>query len=420
MEKRNIYKNPSKFMESLRNQIVEGSYIKPAQDSDTESMSLVKSSISEQSKFLPMFYNTCYYQVRSGKLLKYEHHEFIARKNREQIEMLNKGESGSYCGEISSAAIRNIKKKVEIWYDAITIYNAGLNDQLFQKKRRLTFVTLTLSATQFHSDKEIKESILKPFLRKIKTLYSAWNYIWKAEKQVNGNIHFHVIMDVFIDKLAVQEIWNNCQENLGYITEFSKKFKHANPPSTKIEAVDNFEKAAKYLSKYLSKEGENGTIEGAIWKASKSVSTLQFFEFVSDFMIDKRLDDAVDRGDITYNCGERYAFYNTDVNMLRRLLPERNLIEWDSYKSYLCEYLFSGERSESFHFHCLFDHGDKLPDQEKRPLIARIEYPENIQLKLWDQQEIELVKNAGLLSPKFGKRISKDYYSPEWIRDLIR
>jgi hypothetical protein len=131
------------------------------------------------------------------------------------------------------------------------------------------------------------------------------------------------------------------------------------------------------------------------------------------------LDNAVDRGEITYNCGDRYAFYNTDYKLLEKILPESNLKEWNLYKSYLCDYMFNNYRESSFHFHSLSLGEWSTSPAVHEPLIARIEYPENVQLKLWNNQNLEIVKNAGLLNPKFAKKLKVEETSPEWIMRLI-
>ena len=53
---------------------------------------------------------------------------------------------------------------------------------------RLCFVTLTLSAKQFHSDNEIKAQLLNQFLVEFSSTWKVKHYVWRAEPQKNGNI----------------------------------------------------------------------------------------------------------------------------------------------------------------------------------------------------------------------------------------
>ena len=73
---------------------------------------------------------------------------------------------------------------------------------------KMAFITLSLSSTQIHSDNEIKEKCLNQFLIEIRKRYRVKNYIWRAEKQKNGNIHFHVVIDKFIAWSELRDRWN--------------------------------------------------------------------------------------------------------------------------------------------------------------------------------------------------------------------
>ncbi|GAH42212.1 unnamed protein product, partial [marine sediment metagenome] len=45
-------------------------------------------------------------------------------------------------------------------------------------------------------------------------------YLWKAEKQKNGRIHFHIITDKFIPWNELRNVWNKHQQTLGYVTGY--------------------------------------------------------------------------------------------------------------------------------------------------------------------------------------------------------
>jgi hypothetical protein len=110
-----------------------------------------------------------------------------------------------------------------------------------------------LPAPQFHSDTEIKKKCLNQFLTELKTKHGLNHYCWKAELQCNGNIHFHIVADVFISHEVIRLVWNRCVNKLGYIDKFELKHNHRNPNSTDIEAVRNSKQIGKYISKYIGK-----------------------------------------------------------------------------------------------------------------------------------------------------------------------
>ena len=101
-----------------------------------------------------------------------------------------------------------MKNVVNCFQNCILAYNfqhQNLTTQ-YQKSKvyqnpvqyKLTFITLTLPSKQIHSDNEIKSKCLNQFLIELKKNHSVSRYIWKAEKQENNNIHFHIIADKFI------------------------------------------------------------------------------------------------------------------------------------------------------------------------------------------------------------------------------
>ena len=85
-------------------------------------------------------------------------------------------------------------------------------------KFRLTFITLTLSSRQQHTDTEIKEKLLHPFLDYMIKTYKLKFYVWKAERQRNQNLHFHLIFDKYINYAIIRDRWNHYQDRLNYLS----------------------------------------------------------------------------------------------------------------------------------------------------------------------------------------------------------
>lgn len=117
----------------------------------------------------------------------------------------------------------------------------------------INFITLTLPSKQIHSDNEIKEVCLNNFLQVMRKEVGLENYVWRAEAQHNGNIHFHIITDKYIHYKTLRKYWNQSIELLGYVTAFESKFHHSNPPTEEVRAVKHIRHISSYLSKYFSK-----------------------------------------------------------------------------------------------------------------------------------------------------------------------
>lgn len=119
---------------------------------------------------------------------------------------------------------------------------------------KINFVTLTLPAKQRHSDAEITAVCLNNFLNVLRKELKLENYIWRAEAQLNGNIHYHLTTDIFIHYKDLNRWWNNSVELLGYVSEFEKKFHHRQPNSTDVHAVKHVRRLAAYISQYMAKD----------------------------------------------------------------------------------------------------------------------------------------------------------------------
>jgi len=117
-------------------------------------------------------------------------------------------------------------------------------------KFRMAFITLTLSSEQKHTDDYIKTHMLRPFLKWAFREGKSPHYIWKAETQDNGNIHFHITMNNWIHYRKIREKWNHIQWKHGYISA------EADPNSTDVHSVRNESGYISYMSKYLCKQHE--------------------------------------------------------------------------------------------------------------------------------------------------------------------
>ena len=130
------------------------------------------------------------------------------------------------------------------------VYSKELNKTF---RFRLGFITLTLPSVQTHKDSYLNTHLLQPFLRTIKAKYKVNHYVWKAETQGNGNIHYHVIVNKFIHYKLIRHHWNILLNKLGYFdqTKFKESIFEAN--TTDVHSVYKVKNLAAYLSKYLSK-----------------------------------------------------------------------------------------------------------------------------------------------------------------------
>ena len=204
-------------------------------------------------------------------------------------------------------------------------------------KFKIAFVTLTLPSKQIHSDNEIKSKLLNQFLIELKKYHHVQNYVWRAEKQRNGNLHFHVIIDKFVDHQKLRDRWNRITDKLGYLERYRLEQSnwHSNgfrvrenllktwplrkqraaynrgartnwnsPNSTDIHSVHKIIDIKGYMSKYITKNEikkisdsvENCDIiiqEGRIWACSQYLQNIKGARAEVDWKLEDEIQELV-------------------------------------------------------------------------------------------------------------------------------
>lgn len=261
-----------------------------------------------------------YYSLRPNQISFYSRPDENYCYARQKIGWKNLENNQNKTGKLSQNAQKRLRRKIE-WmlftskkkeisgrvvhgkYQGYTTHYSKGNNYQSKIQYKLTFITLTLPSKQIHSDKEIKSKCLNQFLVELRSKFNVKKYIWKAEKQKNGNIHFHILCDRYIQWHALRNLWNRIVNKLGYVNVYQTKMKNfykngfrlsnnpldnrpkevqlkafnqglksdwSNPNSTDIHALYKVKNLSSYMSKYLVKDGEK--IEGRIWGCSQFLS----------------------------------------------------------------------------------------------------------------------------------------------------
>lgn len=192
-------------------------------------------------------------------------------------------EKKEYNGYMSRATKSYITKILDNWFLTVRHFNIHMALPAKQRQKQMVFFTLTLPSKQIHTDNEIKRQVLNKFIIicQRKGLFEQW--FWRAEKQKNGNIHFHFLIDSYFDKKQLQTVWNECLEPLGYINEFEKRYNHRNPPTTQIQVVPSGQNIIDYVIKYVGKNEGTDKVLGRIWGMSDKLRNLKsYVEDIAD------------------------------------------------------------------------------------------------------------------------------------------
>lgn len=197
----------------------------------------------------------------------------------------------TYKGSVSLHVKKRIEQAVSLLLQKsearIIINPITEQEELF----RINFITLTISTTKKnYTASEAYKMLLKPFLQWLQKTKHVTDYIWKAELQKRGQIHYHITTNKWILWSEIKNKWNYLQRINGLLDDYYKKNNHYNPNSTDVHKVYKIKNIEAYLCKYLSKsEKDKGNTEGKIWDCSRSLKGKKYFTSILDAETEKNI-----------------------------------------------------------------------------------------------------------------------------------
>lgn len=214
-------------------------------------------------------------RISSSSIVEYSYPDATFERKELKAESLQNLDKKQTNGYMSLATRSKVKKMLSCWCDAIEVECTRIKGGRYFRNSKLTFVTLTLPSKQMHTDNEIKRQALNTFIVNCTRDNIFTNYFWRAEAQKNGNIHFHLLIDSYVEHSKLKYLWNRCIEQMGYIDAFERKHKHRTPNSTDIRGLKTINNVALYVIKYVTKSDGYRKIEGRIWGCSDSLRKLK-------------------------------------------------------------------------------------------------------------------------------------------------
>lgn len=300
-------------------------------------ISLLNDSVSQKKEFNPETLTHREVYFRSGKIVSCNVNLFRGTKKSVKEQSIKNLElKGSILG-IKQGTCSKLEKILTGWIKALQYQSEYCSKAIKVNKRLPVFVTLTLPTTQIHSDIEIKRRCLMPFLQECKSCYGLKYYFWKAETQLNGNIHFHLILDTFIHYKKLQTAWNAHLNSLDYINAFAEKHGHYAPPTTHVEILKDVQQACCYVLKYVTKDVEGRNIEGRKWMCSRELRNMTIKGYLEDFSITGYIDYLVKNDKVTVYHDEYFSVfrftdkfdYKSDYGFIKRIEYQDCIFAYD-------------------------------------------------------------------------------------------
>lgn len=203
----------------------------------------------------------------------------------------------TYSGAMTTGAQKRIKKAVDLlvqFSPKRKIYNSVT---MQTEMHTLSFITLTIPGKEkrLSADQGYK-LLLSKWIRSMRDKHNLKTYIWKAEFQKNGQLHYHITTPSWIAYTEIRDTWNNIMSSNGMLDVWNDENPTKFPNSTDVHKVYKVKNIQAYLAKYLSKKEQDQENTGKVWDCSKNLKDTKFF--TSD--IPNNLDQFIKKSNIKY------------------------------------------------------------------------------------------------------------------------
>jgi len=280
---------------------------------------------------------------------------------RKNLNFINSSKTSG--GKLSKQAKKKLNLSIEYFLALNQPQNgkSGYSGSSF--KNSIGFITLTLPSTQVHTDNFIKSQCLNQLFIELRNYNHVTNYVWRAEYQKNGNIHFHVLINTYVYWKELQRRWNRIISKLGYVQKYrenmmefhrdgfkvrqdliskwsvEKQYKAylegvkndwSCPNSTDIHKIKNVISLQNYITKYMGKtedfirpelilnKSEENKI-GRIWGASIIFSNITGATAEISGTIEEHLKNIEEHFKSKVFRGEHFTVINITIEEIERL-----------------------------------------------------------------------------------------------------
>jgi hypothetical protein len=123
------------------------------------------------------------------------------------------------------------------------------------KFKKPVFCTLTVPQQNI-SDADVKKHCLDRWLDNLKKNHDVKMYVWRAEAQLRDAIHFHLVLDRFLDESKARKTWYNLLRENNCLN--SGQLLHESSQIVRLNMVENIDTLKFELSGYFAaKESED-------------------------------------------------------------------------------------------------------------------------------------------------------------------
>ncbi len=180
-------------------------------------------------------------------------------------------------GVLSVNARRKLKSAMRWLIACSTVKQCYEKDKKSIVDYRVNMCTLTFKKNM--QDDDFARVLLGMWLDMAKHKWALERYVWKAEAQERGAIHFHLCTGVYLPHAEVCYTWNRLLYRNG--------IRQVNANSTDVHAVTDEYNVEAYLTDYLlnsDKSAGRRLIQGRLWGCDRKLSQAgKFSEFFDQY-----------------------------------------------------------------------------------------------------------------------------------------
>lgn len=200
-------------------------------------------------------------------------------------------EKKPYSGAMTKGAKKRLTKAVSLMVQSSKqryIYNPVTQRN---QKFKMSFVTLTISSTsKLITAKEAHSLLLEPFLLYLRRRHQVRNYVWKAELQKRGQIHYHITLDQFVLYTDIRDKWNELQEKHGLLDDYRALGTGRQANSTDVHAIKKVRNIESYMIKYMSKDNaDDASTTGKVWDCSVNLKRAKYYSTSLTYQMERTI-----------------------------------------------------------------------------------------------------------------------------------
>lgn len=301
-------------------------------------------------------------QLRDKAVLVYDEVQTDGAKGLQLFRSMNMREQRkeTYTGRLTPGAKKRLAKAVTLMVQGTRrrwIFNPVSGRH---HVHHLSFMTLTISdPTRLLDGKTAHKWLLAPFLAWLRKTKEVNTYIWKAELQKNGQIHYHVTLPNFIHYKDVRDKWNDLQRKAGLLDRYFAEHGHYDANSTDMHKVYKVRDMAAYMVKELTKSIQNAaSLGGKVWDCSANLSEAKYYTSYMKQSHHDFLELAVEEKLASKFEGERFSIYRFKESPEEYLLTKSELAHYRSWLEVI---------SSSMHYNDPPDPTEKRKTASKSP-----------------------------------------------------